>query len=190
MPITRARRRQESQWCVHAVLSETEYLAKRSCATGRTMPRPYPRAWALKTLPLALSPPLPPCHLSAVTLLDPSPSSCLCTKCLRIPLVFSKPRARYMAAYGSSWSTQPFLTCTDTPGQTRPFKFIFSLFFPFAPCLRQRLPKFGTGPPTVPAMGRLFFCLSLFFILSTPRLRRIRWGERRGGFPSLSLRAL
>lgn len=98
--------------------------------SGRVQPvvRCHVRIRALRHLKPPPSP-LPPCHLSAVTLLDPSPSSCLCTKCLRIPLVFSKPRARYMAAYGSSRSTQPFLTCTDTPGQTRPFKFIFSPFF-------------------------------------------------------------
>lgn len=76
--------------------------------------RPYPRAWALKTLPFAP----PPCHLSAVTLLDLSPSPCLCTKCLRIPLAFSKLRARYMLAYGNIRTQSCFLRVRTTR-QTR-----------------------------------------------------------------------
>lgn len=136
--------------------------------------RPYPRAWALKTpLPFASPSPLSlSCHLSAVTLLDLSPSSCLCTKCLRIPLAFSKLRARYIARIWKYSHTILLLTCA-APGQTRPFKFIFSLF-PFVPA--NVYPSLERVHRPVPAMGRLFFCLSLFFILSTPRLRRIRGG--------------
>lgn len=74
-------------------------------------------------------PPLLPCHLSAVTLLDLSPSSCLCTKCLRIPLAFSKLRARYTARIWKYSHTILLLTCA-APGQTRPFKFFRSFLLP------------------------------------------------------------
>lgn len=169
MPITRARRRQESQFRLKLNISRKAVVCNRSYDA-----RPYPRAWALKTpLPFASPSPLSlSCHLSAVTLLDLSPSSCLCTKCLRIPLAFSKLRARYIARIWKYSHTILLLTCA-APGQTRPFKFIFSLF-PFAPA--NVYPSLERVHRPVPAMGRLFFCLSLFFILSTPRLRRIRGG--------------
>lgn len=134
--------------------------------------------------------PLPPCHLSAVTLLDPPPPL-VCVQSVYAYRWYSLSRAHVTWPHMEVVEAHSrFLRARTRQARRGHLNLFFPLFFSFSsPCLRQRLPKFGTGPPTVPAMGRLFFCLSLFFILSTPRLRGIRWGERRGG-RSPSLRAL
>lgn len=161
MPITRACRR------FRRSCRKQFPVVERWCATDAS---PYPRTWALKTLPFALF--FPRCHLSAVTLLVPSVSvtvykvSTCCYSLNCTPL--------HMEIHATSLLT--------LHGHVGAFKFIFPLL-PFAPCLEQRLPKFGTCSTRPSARGRLFFSLFfVFFTLSAIGLPGIRRLFRFTGF--------